>query len=83
MTTHRSHTAARTTRSTSGPIRSVISSDSSGLANLRNRRGVTPFVTFVKRPGYNSAKSGRTRSRSSLLCSSATPLTLLLPTVAR
>src|SRR5664279_3427755 len=65
------------------PIASVMSDDRRGFDCPTNRRGVTPFVTFVKRPGQSSAKSERTVSRRSRECSAATPFTFWLATVAR
>ncbi len=62
---------------------SVMSPVRAGLLWRMNRRGVTPFVTFVKRSGHSSEKSFRTLSLSSCECSAATPLTLTEPTVAR
>ncbi len=56
---------------------------SDGFARRTNRRGVTPFVTFVNLSGQYVEKSGSTFSASSCDCSAATPLTLVAATVAR
>ena len=66
-----------------GPMASVMSADSFGLASRTKRRGVTPLVTLVNLSGKYSLKSGSTLSRSSCECSSATPLTFAPATVAR
>ena len=65
------------------PMRRVISSASPGFACSSQRRGVTPLVTFWKRSGQSSAKSGNSRVRTSSEWSCETPFTLWLPTIAR
>jgi hypothetical protein len=71
-------------RSFSQPLPRCSSSSavSLGLAARIQRRGVTPLVTLTKRPGKYSSKSRKIVWRTSVECSSATPLTLREPTVA-
>ncbi len=77
----RSSSSSRVTQPV--PMRRVISAASGGLHCSSQRRGVTPFVWFVNRSGHIAAKSASTCSRSSWLCSSATPLITWDPTTDR
>ena len=61
----------------------MIRADRRGLASRRNRRGLTPFVTFRNFSGHISAKSRSVVWASSRDCSPATPLTAKLPATAR
>ena len=63
-------------------IRRVIASASSGLAPKPAPRR-DPFVTLMKRSGKHPGKVGQKVFAQSRLCSSATPLTLCDPSVAR
>ena len=64
------------------PSHRVMTADSSGLAPSSHRRGVMPLVTLVNCSGHSSAKSGKSRERTRLECTLATPLTVCEPTSA-
>ncbi len=67
----------------SAPMVFVIKPLNLGLAKSINRRGVTPLVLLLNRPGQSSWKSFSTLVLSSSLCRAETPLTAWLPTQAK